>query len=135
MRLLLPAIQPSHGCEPADTGTARASPNHSTWHLFHTLAHHERDAIPLSPLPIPGSGAVDTTSIFTCRLYSDMAGPETFENYKTPIYLAGSASAEFFADIGLCAFEAVKVRFQYVACEFLSQNTLSLGHACDLLFA
>jgi solute carrier family 25 phosphate transporter 3 len=38
-----------------------------------------------------------------------MAGPETFEKYKTPIYLAGSASAEFFADIGLCAFEAVKV--------------------------
>ena len=44
------------------------------------------------------------------RLYADMAGPETFEKYKTPIYLAGSASAEFFADIGLCAFEAVKVR-------------------------
>jgi len=43
------------------------------------------------------------------RLYADMAGPETFEKYKTPIYLAGSASAEFFADIGLCAFEAVKV--------------------------
>ena len=32
--------------------------------------------------------------------------------YKTWIYLAGSASAEFFADIGLCPFEAVKVRMQ-----------------------
>ncbi len=47
--------------------------------------------------------------MLSCRTYADMAGPETFEKYKTPIYLAGSASAEFFADIGLCAFEAVKV--------------------------
>jgi solute carrier family 25 (mitochondrial phosphate transporter), member 3 len=28
------------------------------------------------------------------------------------LYLAASASAEFFADIGLCPFEAVKVRMQ-----------------------
>lgn len=40
-----------------------------------------------------------------------MAGPENAAKYKTPIFLVGSASAEFFADIGLCAFEAVKVEF------------------------
>ena len=40
-----------------------------------------------------------------------MAGPENAVKYKTPIFLVGSASAEFFADIGLCAFEAVKVGF------------------------
>lgn len=39
-----------------------------------------------------------------------MAGPENAKKYQTGIFLAGSASAEFFADIGLCPFEAVKVR-------------------------
>ena len=52
-----------------------------------------------------------------CRLYSDMAGPENAAKYKTPIFLVGSASAEFFADIGLCAFEAVKVGNQHTLCE------------------
>ena len=32
--------------------------------------------------------------------------------YKTSIYLTASASAEFIADVGLCPFEAVKVRMQ-----------------------
>lgn len=46
------------------------------------------------------------------KLYGDLAGEENFHKYKTLIYLAGSASAEFLADIGLCAFESVKVRMQ-----------------------
>ncbi|KAL9086181.1 MAG: hypothetical protein Q9165_007246 [Trypethelium subeluteriae] len=46
------------------------------------------------------------------KFYSDLAGPENAYKYKTWIYLAGSASAEFIADIGLCPFEAVKVRMQ-----------------------
>lgn len=46
------------------------------------------------------------------KTYSDLAGEENAVRYKTWIYLAGSASAEFFADIGLCPFEAVKVRTQ-----------------------
>ncbi len=46
------------------------------------------------------------------KFYSDLAGPENAVRYKTWIYLAGSASAEFFADIGLCPLEAVKVRMQ-----------------------
>ena len=39
-----------------------------------------------------------------------MAGPENAAKYQTLIYLAGSASAEFLADIALCPFEAVKAR-------------------------
>ncbi|KAF2716714.1 mitochondrial carrier [Polychaeton citri CBS 116435] len=46
------------------------------------------------------------------KYYSDLAGEENAKRYKTWIYLAGSASAEFFADIGLCPLEAVKVRMQ-----------------------
>lgn len=36
------------------------------------------------------------------------------EKYSTAVFLAGSASAEFFADVGLCPFEAVKVKVQTV---------------------
>ncbi|KAK3659435.1 Cu/Pi carrier [Elasticomyces elasticus] len=49
---------------------------------------------------------------FFKKFYSDLAGEENAVRYKTWIYLAGSASAEFFADIGLCPLEAVKVRMQ-----------------------
>jgi solute carrier family 25 phosphate transporter 3 len=49
---------------------------------------------------------------FFKKFYGDLAGEENFHKYKTLIYLAGSASAEFIADIGLCPFEAVKVRMQ-----------------------
>lgn len=40
-----------------------------------------------------------------------MVGPENAKKYQTLVFLAGSASAEFFADIGLCPWEAVKVPF------------------------
>ncbi|EMT62336.1 hypothetical protein FOQG_07955 [Fusarium oxysporum f. sp. raphani 54005] len=46
------------------------------------------------------------------KTYSDMAGPEAAQKYKTGLYLAASASAEFLADLALCPFEAVKVRMQ-----------------------
>ncbi|XP_077228640.1 mitochondrial phosphate carrier protein 3, mitochondrial-like [Tasmannia lanceolata] len=49
---------------------------------------------------------------FFKKYYSDLAGPECATKYKTLIYLAGSASAELIADVALCPFEAVKVRFQ-----------------------
>ncbi|KAH9791651.1 mitochondrial phosphate transporter [Citrus sinensis] len=49
---------------------------------------------------------------FFKKYYSDIAGPEYAAKYKTLIYLAGSASAEFIADVALCPFEAVKVRVQ-----------------------
>jgi solute carrier family 25 (mitochondrial phosphate transporter), member 3 len=46
------------------------------------------------------------------HLYSEMVGEENATKYKTFLYLGASASAEFLADIGLCPFEAVKVRMQ-----------------------
>lgn len=46
------------------------------------------------------------------HLYSEMAGPENAVKYKDLIYVAGSASAEFIADVALMPFEAVKVRIQ-----------------------
>lgn len=49
---------------------------------------------------------------FFKKYYADIVGPENMAAYKTGVYLAASASAEFFADIALCPFEAVKVRMQ-----------------------
>ena len=45
-------------------------------------------------------------------LYADMLGEENAYTYRTGLYLAASASAEFFADIALSPMEAVKVRIQ-----------------------
>ncbi|XP_076468641.1 solute carrier family 25 member 3-like [Babylonia areolata] len=45
-------------------------------------------------------------------LYSGMLGEENTYLWRTSLYLAASASAEFFADIALCPMEAVKVRIQ-----------------------
>jgi solute carrier family 25 phosphate transporter 3 len=45
-------------------------------------------------------------------LYSNMAGEENAVKYKGAIWLAGSASAEVFADIALCPMEMVKVKVQ-----------------------
>lgn len=44
--------------------------------------------------------------------YMNLAGEETSEKYKGAIWLAGSASAELFADIALCPWEMTKVRIQ-----------------------
>ncbi|XP_012535172.1 phosphate carrier protein, mitochondrial [Monomorium pharaonis] len=44
--------------------------------------------------------------------YSALAGEELSYEYRTSLYLISSASAEFFADIGLAPFEAAKVRIQ-----------------------
>ena len=49
---------------------------------------------------------------FFKKFYSDLAGEEAAYRYKTSLYLAASASAEFIADVALCPFEAVKVRMQ-----------------------
>ncbi|KAL0580599.1 Cu/Pi carrier [Marasmius crinis-equi] len=45
-------------------------------------------------------------------LYSNMAGQEVTEKYKGLVWLAGSASAEVFADIALCPLEMTKVKIQ-----------------------
>jgi len=44
--------------------------------------------------------------------YSTMVGEENAHKYRGFIYLAGSASAEWFADIALCPMEMVKVKIQ-----------------------
>jgi len=44
--------------------------------------------------------------------YSNLAGQENAKKYKKLIWLAGSASAEFFADMALCPMEMVKVKIQ-----------------------
>jgi solute carrier family 25 phosphate transporter 3 len=46
------------------------------------------------------------------NVYGDMIGPENAFLWRTTLYLAASASAEFFADIALAPMEAVKVRIQ-----------------------
>jgi len=46
------------------------------------------------------------------NIYSGMIGEENTFLWRTSLYLAASASAEFFADIALCPMEAIKVRIQ-----------------------
>jgi len=49
---------------------------------------------------------------FFKNIYSGMLGEENTYLYRTSLYLAASASAEFFADIALSPMECVKVRMQ-----------------------
>ncbi|KAF0989024.1 hypothetical protein HZS_3515, partial [Henneguya salminicola] len=44
--------------------------------------------------------------------YAKILGEEYSYTYRTSLYIAASASAEFFADIMLCPMEAIKVRIQ-----------------------
>jgi solute carrier family 25 phosphate transporter 3 len=45
-------------------------------------------------------------------LYSGILGEENAYTHRLPLYLVASASAEFFADMFLAPFEAMKVRIQ-----------------------
>jgi len=45
-------------------------------------------------------------------VYAGIIGEENAYTYRTFLYLVSSASAEFFADIGLAPFEAIKVGIQ-----------------------
>ncbi|XP_037036407.1 phosphate carrier protein, mitochondrial-like [Bradysia coprophila] len=47
--------------------------------------------------------------------YGNVIGDENAFLYRTTLYLAASASAEFFADIALAPFEAAKVKIQTTA--------------------
>jgi len=49
---------------------------------------------------------------FFKHTYAEMVGEPFATDHKSLVFLAGSASAEFVADIGLCPFEAIKVRVQ-----------------------
>ncbi|VVT44384.1 uncharacterized protein SAPINGB_P000398 [Magnusiomyces paraingens] len=59
-----------------------------------------------------GAGKYGLYELFK-YLYGDLLlGPETAFNYRTSLYLASSATAEFIADIFLCPWEAIKVKQQ-----------------------
>src|SRR5277367_4857856 len=60
---------------------------------------------------VQGAGKYGFYEFFK-HIYSEAVGEENAKKYKTFLYLGASASAEFIADIGLCPFEAVKVRMQ-----------------------
>lgn len=60
---------------------------------------------------VQGLGKFGFYEVFK-NVYADAMGEENAFLYRTSLYLAASASAEFFADIGLAPFEAVKVRMQ-----------------------
>ena len=69
---------------------------------------------------IQGMGKFGFYEVFKVY-YKNMMGEEKAYLWRTGLYLAASASAEFFADIGLCPFEAMKVRIQTqpgFACEY-----------------
>jgi len=60
------------------------------------------------------------------EVFKYLYGEKMFPNAnKTTIFLAGSASAEFIADLALCPFEAIKVRMQTTLPPFA--NTLREG--------
>ncbi|CAN6674448.1 mitochondrial phosphate carrier protein 2 [Trichomonascus vanleenenianus] len=58
-----------------------------------------------------GAGKYGLYELFK-KKYSDLVGEENASRYQTGIFLAASASAEFFADMLLCPWEAVKVKTQ-----------------------
>jgi hypothetical protein len=60
---------------------------------------------------IQGVGKFGFYELFK-HVYGNALGEENSFLWRTSLYLAASASAEFFADIGLAPFEAVKVRIQ-----------------------
>lgn len=60
---------------------------------------------------IQGLGKFGLYEVFK-SVYADAIGEENAYLWRTTLYLAASASAEFFADIGLAPLEAVKVRIQ-----------------------
>jgi solute carrier family 25 phosphate transporter 3 len=60
---------------------------------------------------IQGLGKFGFYEVFK-KMYNGFLTEEQQYLYRTFIYLAASASAEFFADIGLAPFEATKVRIQ-----------------------
>lgn len=51
--------------------------------------------------------------VFKCW-YSDLLGEENAYTYRTWLYLAASASAEFIADVALSPWESAKVKIQTV---------------------
>ncbi|KAF3492156.1 mitochondrial phosphate carrier protein [Arthroderma uncinatum] len=62
------------------------------------------------------------------KYYADLLGEDVFNRWKTPVYLAASASAELIADVALCPFEAVKVRMQTTIPPFATGTFSGISH-------
>jgi len=60
---------------------------------------------------LQGAGKYGLYEFFKYK-YGQLVGEDIATNYKTSLFLVASASAEFFADILLCPWEAVKVKTQ-----------------------
>lgn len=58
-----------------------------------------------------GAGKYGFYELFK-KSYSDLVGEEAAHKYRTGVYLAASASAEFIADVLLCPWESIKVKTQ-----------------------
>ena len=57
-------------------------------------------------------------------LILEIAGEEKSYEHRSLLYMAASASAEFFADIAYCPLEAVKVRIQTSGfCEIIEDSS------------
>ncbi|KAG5205321.1 Mitochondrial phosphate carrier protein 2 [Trichophyton interdigitale] len=65
---------------------------------------------------------------FFKKYYSDLLGEDISSRWRTPVYLAASASAEFIADVALCPFEAVKVRMQTTIPPFARGTFTAISH-------
>lgn len=65
---------------------------------------------------------------FFKKQYADLVGEDNARKYRTALYLAASASAEFIADVALCPFEAVKVRQQTTIPPFTRGTMNGLTH-------
>ncbi|KAK7207954.1 mitochondrial carrier domain-containing protein [Myxozyma melibiosi] len=66
-----------------------------------------------------GAGKYGLYELFK-KKYSDLVGERLAFDYRTEVYLAASASAEFFTDLALCPWEAIKVRTQTTIPPFAS---------------
>lgn len=61
---------------------------------------------------LQGAGKYGGYEYFKHFYTNNLVNPELAKRHLTSVYLAASATAEFFADILLCPFEAIKVRQQ-----------------------
>jgi solute carrier family 25 (mitochondrial phosphate transporter), member 3 len=59
---------------------------------------------------VQGGGKFAGYEYFKKKYVDLVGGPEKATQYRMPIYLTASASAEFFADIALCPLEATRIR-------------------------
>ena len=75
---------------------------------------------------IQGAGKFGFYEYFK-KKFADFAGEDFAYRNRTYVYLAASASAEIIADVGLCPWEAVKVRMQTSATPFATSTAAAFS--------